>query len=117
MYGWDSYSTLKNTEDQTDQSKKTQILRQFITITLEEQVKLDTAFFGFSPTFLFMLTKSFQDKNNTILGSSIFSFADIYHAAEDEKYVYGDPSVTCPDVNAWLQVIITFYKLNRSVRN
>jgi hypothetical protein len=80
IYGWDSYNTLQNKEDQDDQEQKVGALRRFITQTLAD-----------------------ADKNNTILGSSVFSFADIYHMAEDEKYVYGDPSATCPDVNAWLQ--------------
>ena len=42
------------------------------------------------------------------MGSSVYSFADIYNSAEDDKYVYGDPSATCPDVNSWTQV--TFLK-------
>eukprot|EP00029_Vermamoeba_vermiformis_P008295 TRINITY_DN3837_c0_g1_i1.p1 TRINITY_DN3837_c0_g1~~TRINITY_DN3837_c0_g1_i1.p1 ORF type:complete len:446 (+),score=32.32 TRINITY_DN3837_c0_g1_i1:21-1358(+) len=80
LYGWDSYSTLNNFENQAEQEDKIRVLREYITITLET-----------------------QDKNNTILGSSVFSFSDIYYMAEDEKYVYGEPSATCPDVNPWLQ--------------
>eukprot|EP00029_Vermamoeba_vermiformis_P012293 TRINITY_DN710_c0_g1_i1.p1 TRINITY_DN710_c0_g1~~TRINITY_DN710_c0_g1_i1.p1 ORF type:complete len:350 (+),score=66.97 TRINITY_DN710_c0_g1_i1:80-1129(+) len=92
LYGWDSYNTLQNKEDQDEQNTKVQILRRYITGPLAS-----------------------EDKNGTVLGSSIFSFADVYHMAEDEKYVYGDPSATCPDVNSWLQVNI-LYDSNEKMR-
>lgn len=111
IYGWDSYNTLQNKEDQDDQEQKVGALRRFITQTLADAV---CAQFSFINRFELQSNPITQDKNNTILGSSVFSFADIYHMAEDEKYVYGDPSATCPDVNAWLQVNIKFDSMNGS---
>jgi len=38
IYGWDSYNTLENKEDQTEQMNKVEILRKYITQDLAQQV-------------------------------------------------------------------------------
>lgn len=47
------------------------------------------------------------------MGSALFSYADIYYASEEALYVFGDPSVTCPDSNPWLQVTTFNDQLNK----